>query len=83
MAKKNTSPPAPSPAVAKRKMLQFVDTPRDMPAKRDAEVRNEDYWRFTGTTSAKKPKNRLHAVVNAEFPSARTTAPSIIISQIG
>jgi len=32
----------------KRKMLQFVNTPRDMPAKRDADVRNEDFLEIYG-----------------------------------
>ena len=32
----------------KLKMLQFVNTPRDMPAKRDADVRNEDYLEIYG-----------------------------------
>jgi len=32
----------------KLKMLQFVNTERDMPAKRDADVRNEDYLEIYG-----------------------------------
>ena len=32
----------------KRKMLQFVSTSRDMPQKRDAKVRNEDFLEIYG-----------------------------------
>jgi len=53
----------PSPTT-KRKMLQFVNTPRDMPAKREANLRNEDYLEIYGDyigEKAQEQASRSHA----------------------
>ena len=75
MAKKDTSPPAPSPAVAKRKMLQFVDTPRDMPAKRDAEVRNEDYLEIYGDYIGEKAQEQASRCSQCGVPFCQNHCP--------
>ena len=54
MAKTEKSSPS-----TKRKMLQFVNTQRDMPVKREADVRNEDYLEIYGDYIGEKAQDCL------------------------
>ena len=70
MAKIEKSPPS-----TKRKMLQFVNTPRDMPAKREADVRNEDYMEIYGDYIGEKAQEQASRCSQCGVPFCQNHCP--------
>ena len=59
----------------KLKMLQFVNTERDMPAKRDAEVRNEDYLEIYGDYIGVKAQEQASRCSQCGVPFCQNHCP--------
>ena len=64
------------------KMLQFVETERDMPAKRDSAVRKDDFLEIYGDYIDVKAEEQASAVLNAACLFAKITARWTIISRL-
>lgn len=71
MADKNTTKTAPQ----KRKMLQFVNTDRSMPEKRDAEVRNEDFLEIYGDFIEAKAQEQASRCSQCGVPFCQNHCP--------
>jgi glutamate synthase (NADPH/NADH) small chain len=63
------------PRVEKRKMLQFVDTPRDMPQKREAEVRREDFLEIYGDYIDQKAAEQASRCSQCGVPFCQNHCP--------
>lgn len=57
------------------KMLQFVDTDRDMPPKRGAEVRNEDFMEIYGDYVDAKAKEQASRCSQCGVPFCQNHCP--------
>ncbi len=57
------------------KMLQFVNTERDMPTKRDAEVRNEDFMEIYGDYIAVKAEEQASRCSQCGVPFCQNHCP--------
>lgn len=71
MAKRTT----PNPSLEKRKMLQFVTTPRDMPEKREADVRNEDFLEIYGDYIDQKAQEQSSRCSQCGVPFCQNHCP--------
>jgi len=71
MAKRTT----PNPPLEKRKMLQFVTTPRDMPEKREADVRNEDFLEIYGDYIDQKAQEQSSRCSQCGVPFCQNHCP--------
>ncbi len=71
MAKKQNTPKA----TQKRKMLQFVNTERDMPAKRDSDIRNEDFLEIYGDFIDAKAEEQASRCSQCGVPFCQNHCP--------
>ena len=65
------------------KMLSFVDTDKEMPAKREADARVGDFAEIYDEFDKGTAETRHHAVRSVACPSARSTARCTTTSRTG